>query len=358
MSDNKLKILIIDDEDSLRLSLASILELEGYEVKTAEDGFKAIELAKQESFNIIFSDIRMPGMSGTDTFKEIKKIRPDVVGVMMTAYAMNDLIVDALNSGAFACISKPFEIDAILSTIKDILARPFVVVIDKNSNLDNKFLKALQICGLNVAFGDIDSTEIDFIFNHKPDIFVINSNSKEEEQKNLDILKKIKDIFGEIPKTIVVEKDENQTFIEELKKLENVQFVKNVVNVADVFHILKMETRKKNIAMINIDAEEFDSLNNELKDTGFHLIYYPSCDKLIEELDESFFDIALVNVKKDTNIVDFNDKVQQKIKNIGSIYLLNDDDKLDIVEQKGYLYLTKPFETKKIIDLINNILGK
>ena len=73
MNDN-LKILVVDDEDSLRISLASILELEGYEVKMAEDGYKAIELAKQEDFDIIFSDIRMPGISGTETFKEIKKI--------------------------------------------------------------------------------------------------------------------------------------------------------------------------------------------------------------------------------------------------------------------------------------------
>ena len=142
---DKLKILIVDDEDSLRLSLASILELEGYEVKTAEDGFKAIELAKKEEFNILFSDIRMPGITGNETFKEIKKIKPDIIGVMMTAYALNDLITDALNTGAFACLSKPFEIETVLSTIKDITSRPFAVVIDKDANIDQKFLNSLMI---------------------------------------------------------------------------------------------------------------------------------------------------------------------------------------------------------------------
>ena len=120
---DKLKILIVDDEDSLRLSLASILELEGYEVKTAEDGFKAIELAKKEDFNILFSDIRMPGITGNETFREIKKLKPDIIGVMMTAYALNDLIIDALNTGAFTCLSKPFEIETVLSTIKDITSK-------------------------------------------------------------------------------------------------------------------------------------------------------------------------------------------------------------------------------------------
>ena len=356
MIDNKLKILIIDDEDSIRLSLASILELEGYEVKTAEDGFKAIELVKEESFDIVFSDIRMPGMSGNDAFKEIKKIRPNIVGVMMTAYAMSDLILDALNSGAFTCISKPFEIDTVLATIKDVANRPFAVVIDKEANIDKNFLNSLKNCGLNVAFSDIDSSRISFMFEHKPDIFIAKVNSEEEGTKNLEILKKIKSLFGEIPKTIIIEKGENKTFVDGTKDLGDIQYIKDAVSVAKIFQNLGNKNRKINIAMINMD--DFADLNKDLKDKGFNLLYYSDSSKLFKELNDSFFDVVLANVKIDTNIVDFHNKLQEKMPKIGTIFILNDDVNFTSIKQKGCFYLNKPFEIDDVIDLINKITGK
>ena len=355
---DKLKILIVDDEDSLRLSLASILELEGYEVKTAEDGFKAIELAKKEEFNILFSDIRMPGITGNETFKEIKKIKPDVIGVMMTAYALNDLIIDALNSGAFACLSKPFEIETVLSTIKDITSRPFAVVIDKEANVSQSFLNSLKNCGLNVASSEIDSSKIDFMFKHKPDILIIAINSKEDESQTLAILKKLKELFGKLPKTIIVEKEQNDSFVEEAKAIGTINFFEKNIDIKELFNILGTQKRKLNIATVNMDTEDFEPLCNHLREEGFHLLSYPDCNKLFEELNNSFFDVALINVKIDTNIADFHDKLQKQMPNIGSIYILNDDKNLEAVKQKGCFYLTKPFEIESVMKLINKILGK
>ncbi|MBO7612131.1 MAG: response regulator [Elusimicrobia bacterium] len=355
---DKLKILIVDDEDSLRLSLASILELEGYEVKTAEDGYKAIELAKKEEFNILFSDIRMPGITGNETFKEIKKIKPDIIGVMMTAYALNDLITDALNTGAFACLSKPFEIETVLSTIKDITSRPFAVVIDKDANIDQKFLNSLKNCGLNVASSEIDLAKVSFMFKHKPDILIVTVHSEEEEKQTLDILKKLKEKFGKIPKTIIIEKEQNPSFVDEAEKFGTINFFKAPINIKQVFEILGQINRKQNIALVNMDSEDFEPINKALAEEGFHLLSYADCNKLYEELNNSFFDVALINVKIDTNIADFHDKLQQQMPNIGSIYLLNDDKNLESVKQKGCFYLNKPFEIESVMNLINKILGK
>lgn len=356
MNDKKLKILVVDDEDSLRISLASILELEGFEIDTAEDGYKAIELAKQKDFDILFSDIRMPGISGTETFKEIKKIKPDIICVMMTAYALNDLIVDALNSGAFACLSKPFEIDTVLSTIKDITTRPFAVVIDKDANVDKKFLNSLKNCGLNVTSSDIDSAKIDFLFKHKPDILIINTESK--SQQILSILTKMYDMFGNIPKTILVGHKEDVELVEKIRELGTVSFFKFPINVTQVFKFLDSNNRKKNIAMVNTDSEDFEELHAVLKENGFHLLFYADFQKLFDELNSSFFDLVVINAKIDTNIVDFHDKLQKEIPNIGSIYILNDDKNLESLKKKGFFYITKPFEMEKLIELINKILRK
>lgn len=353
---DKLKILIVDDEDSLRISLASILELEGYEVESAENGYKAIELAKKIDFDIMFSDIRMPGITGTETFKEIKKIKPDIIGVMMTAYALNDLIVDALNSGAFACLSKPFEIDTILSTIKDITTRPFAVVIDKNANVNKNFLNSLKNCGLNVASSEINSNKIDFLFKHKPDILIINNES--DNNQVLSILKKLKDLFGSIPQTILIGNKENNMLTEEIKKLGPVNSFNLPIKISQVFELLNSKDRKKNIAMVNTDSEDFEELNISLQEKGFHLLYYTDCKKLFEEINNSFFDLVLINVKIETNIIDFHEQLQKELPNIGAIYILNDDKNLEAIKTKGCFYLTKPFEIENVIDLINKILGK
>ena len=344
---DKLKILIVDDEDSLRFSLASILELEGYEVKTAEDGYKAIELAKKENFDILFSDIRMPGITGNETFKEIKKIKPDIIGVMMTAYALNDLIIDALNTGAFACLSKPFEIETVLSTIKDITTRPFAVVIDKNENINQRFLNSLKNCGLNVASSEIDSEKIDFMFKHKPDILIISVNSQEAETQTENILKKLKELFGKDIKTIIIEKEKNNSFITNVEKITPAIFFEKHINIKEVFTILGKEKRKLNIAMVNMDNEDFEPLNNVCQGSTARL-------RVGGERSHD----ALVNVKIDTNISDFHDKLQKQMPDTGAVYILNDDKNLESVKQKGCFYLTKPFEIESVINLINKILGK
>jgi DNA-binding NtrC family response regulator len=115
-----MKILIADDEEGLRMSMACILELEGHAVATAADGYQAIDKVKQEPFNLVFLDIKMPGLNGVETFKTIKQLRPQTAVVIMTAFALNDLIKEALQEGAHTCVYKPFEMDTILSVIKDI----------------------------------------------------------------------------------------------------------------------------------------------------------------------------------------------------------------------------------------------
>ncbi len=120
MQNKPLKILVADDEDGIRVSLACILEMEGHEVLTSTDGHEAIEQVKQHIFDIAFLDLRMPGKDGLEVFAEIKKVSPRTIVILTTALAINDLIRDALKNGVYACIEKPYEIDEILDIIKKI----------------------------------------------------------------------------------------------------------------------------------------------------------------------------------------------------------------------------------------------
>ncbi len=156
----------------------------------------------------------------------------------------------------------------------------------------------------------------------------------------------------------LIEKDQNPSFVENAEKFGAIHFFKSPINVKQIFEILGQIKRKQNIALVNMDSEDFEPLNKALAEEGFHLLSYADCNKLYEELNNSFFDIALINAKIDTNIADFHDKLQQQMPNTGSIYLLNDDKNLEAIKQKGCFYLTKPFEIENVISLINKILGK
>lgn len=113
-------ILIVDDDTSMSKSMALILKRKGYEVTVAGSGPESIELIKTRPFDITFMDIKMPIMNGVEAFEEIKKIRPESVVIMMTAYAFEELIQKALQIGAYGIIQKPLDIDRMIKSIEEV----------------------------------------------------------------------------------------------------------------------------------------------------------------------------------------------------------------------------------------------
>jgi len=111
-------ILIVDDNINLCKTMSFILGRKGYEVTTAKDGPEAIEKVKERPFDIIFMDIKMPLMDGVEAYRKIKKIRFETAVVMMTAYAVEDLIAKALKEGAYGIIYKPLDIEKVISLIE------------------------------------------------------------------------------------------------------------------------------------------------------------------------------------------------------------------------------------------------
>ncbi len=115
----KASVLIVDDNTSLCETTSLILEHKGYAVTTAEDGLKAIAKVEERPFDIIFMDIKMPLMDGVETYKRIRKIRPEAMVVMMTAYAVEAQVQEALREGAHSIIYKPLEIEKMIALIEE-----------------------------------------------------------------------------------------------------------------------------------------------------------------------------------------------------------------------------------------------
>ena len=117
--ENKVSILIVDDDISMCSTMSLILKRKGYAVSTANDGLEAIEKVGESPFDIIFMDIKMPVMDGVEAYKRIKKIRPEAVVIMMTAYAVEDLVEEALKEGAYGIVYKPLDIEKVVALIKE-----------------------------------------------------------------------------------------------------------------------------------------------------------------------------------------------------------------------------------------------
>jgi putative nucleotidyltransferase with HDIG domain len=109
------KILVVDDYIASREMISEALAQSGsYEIREAEDGFKALQLFQQEHFDLVISDIMMPGMSGMELLKRISEINPETSVIMITAYPETTLTVSAIKKGAVDFLAKPFKIDDLL----------------------------------------------------------------------------------------------------------------------------------------------------------------------------------------------------------------------------------------------------
>jgi DNA-binding NtrC family response regulator len=109
--EKKISILIVDDEDSVRDSLSSWFTEDGYHVECAEDAKKALSILEVQNFDIILTDLKMPGMDGLEMLRRIKSLNKDSIVIVMTAFATVDTAVMALKDGAYDYVTKPFDPD-------------------------------------------------------------------------------------------------------------------------------------------------------------------------------------------------------------------------------------------------------
>ena len=112
------KILIVDDEDSMRHMLTLILRREGYEARAVGRGSEALALLEGEPFDFILSDVIMPEMGGLDLLRAVKEKKVEATIIMMSAYGNLDTAVEAMKLGAYDYVSKPFKPDEILLTLR------------------------------------------------------------------------------------------------------------------------------------------------------------------------------------------------------------------------------------------------
>jgi two-component system nitrogen regulation response regulator NtrX len=149
------KILIIEDEAAIRRVLRKILteENESYQVTEAEDGLVGVELIKNEDFDLILCDIKMPKMDGMEVLEAIKKLKPEIPVVMISGHGDLETAVNSMRLGAFDYISKPPDLNRLLNTVRIALDRKELVT--ENIKLKKKVSKNYEMIGQSKAISNI-----------------------------------------------------------------------------------------------------------------------------------------------------------------------------------------------------------
>lgn len=148
----KLKILIVDDNEEFCSNLTDILELKDYTVATAYDGFRGLELAGQDNFDLVLMDVKMPVMNGVETFRKMKEVSPDTPVIMMTAFAVEELIREALQEGAYGSMKKPLDFDHLFELIENATGTGAMILItDDDEDLCTNMQEILMQKGYRVS---------------------------------------------------------------------------------------------------------------------------------------------------------------------------------------------------------------
>jgi two-component system, NtrC family, nitrogen regulation response regulator NtrX len=172
------KILVIDDEKSIRSTLKDILEYEKFEVDLAEDGIEGLEKAKNNSFDVILCDIKMPKMDGIEVLEKLQQQGCEAAIVMISGHGTIDTAVEAIKKGAYDFIAKPLDLNRLLITVRNAMDKTQLVT--ETKVLKRKVSKTFEMIGESEPIKKIREL-IDRVAPTDARIFITGSNGTGKE---------------------------------------------------------------------------------------------------------------------------------------------------------------------------------
>ncbi|MDE3255106.1 MAG: sigma-54-dependent Fis family transcriptional regulator [Bacteroidota bacterium] len=152
------KILVVDDEKAIRSALKDILSFEGFEVEEAVDGVEAIKKIKENEYDCILCDIKMPKMDGIEVLDQALELKPDIPFILISGHGTIDAAVDAVKKGAFDFISKPPDLNRLLITIRNAIDRSNLIVETKQLRKKVTKINQSEMIGSSAAILKIKET--------------------------------------------------------------------------------------------------------------------------------------------------------------------------------------------------------
>ncbi len=188
--ERSLRVLIVDDEAGMRQSLRRIMLAKGFEVEVAASGAEAIEIAGDYQPQVLLLDIRMPGLNGVETYRQLKQLCPDATAIFMTAYSSAHLTDEAMEEGAATVLSKPVNIDDVCDLVKKAPNERPVLIVDDDPGIRSSLERILVANGCKVILAH-SCEEAMARFRQRPRSVVL-LDMKLDDGSGLDLLQQIR----------------------------------------------------------------------------------------------------------------------------------------------------------------------
>ncbi|MBL7177825.1 MAG: response regulator [Desulfobacteraceae bacterium] len=233
----KLRILIVDDDQSMAKTLKDIFAVKGHEAEMVHSGPEALEKISEADFDCILTDIKMPEMNGVELYRAIKGEQPDISVVLMTAYSADKLVKEGLEQGAIAALTKPLDIEALLDFFSILRKERSVVIVDD----DPRFCKTL---GDILEGRGFEVTQIPdphhVIERLEANAQVVLLDMKLNGISGLDLLKEIREGYPNMPVILVTGyREEMGSMVEEALEINAYTCLYKPLQIDELIEILR-----------------------------------------------------------------------------------------------------------------------
>ena len=195
-----MRVLIVDDNQDLAESLGDSLE-ENHEVTTCFNSSQGLALFKDQKFDIVFLDVKMPGMNGVDLFLEMKKIHLDVKVVLMTGHSLQGLLDQASDNGVFGIIHKPLEMQTIFDYLDKAKNAGVVLVVDDDDDFTDSIQVILEDCHYSVELARSGEEAIEIL--EKKDFNLLLLDLRLPHMNGVQVIKKLRSNGKSLPTIIL-----------------------------------------------------------------------------------------------------------------------------------------------------------
>lgn len=366
-----LSILVVDDDKNIVFTLGEILKLNNWAVDIAEDGYKAVELAKTHKYDLVLLDVKMPGIDGIQTFGEIRKLQPDAIVFFMTAGAIDNL-VDLQQKGVSTIIQKPIDVTKIVSMISNFEKKGVVMVVDDNENDRNLLSEILQEKGYKVLAAQTGAEAIDMTMKNDFDVVIL--DIKLPDMDGLTVLERIKkvrpsssiitvtgycldelieDITGKGAYTCLLKPFDVDLLLKEINGLINKRVAGKPSGAED---------NKASILVVEDDNNIRGTMVEVLVEEGYSVSGVSSIKKAGEELEKSNFDVVIsdLSIGKESGL-SLVDVARKKDKTLVFLLLTGQgslETAVEAVKMNVDEYILKPIKPADLIHKVKSYLEK
>ncbi len=240
-----MQILVVDDNPDFCENVKDVLELDGHRVTVAHDGFEALDAVKRGRFDLVLMDIKMPVMNGVETFKKLKELAPSTPVIMVTAYAVEKLIKEALREGAFGTLHKPLDFDRLFDLIETATGEgAMVFVVDDDEALCANLQDIVEAEGYRVRVAYDSEAAIEHAYENNFDVMLL--DMKLPPLNGLETYLAIRDIRPDATAIIITGfKDEMDDLVHQTIEKSAYTCLEKPIDFEQLFSLIERIGRQK-----------------------------------------------------------------------------------------------------------------